>query len=129
MALESHVWSRAREKLSPFGMLIRLENAVYTGTPDVVYCLRKVTGFIETKATIQSLKLEQVMFGEQWALRGGLWHMLLMADNEWFLFNARGARGLHDRTDFQPVVRSKGQFPLKPMLMCLSPRSPLVAVA
>lgn len=118
---ETSSWATARDHLSPFGTLHRIESRLELGVPDVIYCLRRVTGWIESKSTVLTLKLEQVMFAEEWAAAGGLCHMLMYADKIWFLFDSSGMRTIYEGGDAVPVVRAQGKFPLKEMLRCLSP--------
>lgn len=122
MPKESHAWAVARDALAPFGELDRIENVIATGFPDVLYCLFRVTGLIETKATAATLKLEQVLFAERWAAAGGLVFTLLRADAIWFLYDAAGTRRLYGRApDPGPLVRATGAFPLKEVLRHLAP--------
>jgi len=120
MTLETSAWAHAREKLAPFGKLHRIENRVAVGTPDAVYCLLTVTGLLETKATLESLKLEQVIFAEEWEAVGGLAHALLRADRTWFLLDAAGMRRSLEKREPRPLVRS-ADFPLKEVLFHLAP--------
>lgn len=122
MPRESQAWATARAALSPFGVLHRVENAVVIGYPDVTYCLIGCTGMIETKATVETLKLEQVLFAEEWQRGGGLVFTLLRADRTWFLYDAPGTRQLYERAaDPAPLVRTEGAFPTKEMLRRLAP--------
>jgi hypothetical protein len=121
MPLESHAWSTTRDHLAPFGVLERVENGVSLGFPDTVYCLVGVTGTLEMKATIGSITLDQVLFGERWVKAGGLYHVLLYADRTWFLHDAVGTRLLYEHAEPAPVVRAEGAFPLKEILRHLAP--------
>lgn len=122
MPRESHAWSVARGELAPFGVTHRVENPVVIGYPDVTYCLIGVTGMIETKATMATLKLEQVLFAEDWSKAGGLVFTLLYADNIWFLYDAPGTRRLYEKAaEPEPLVRAPGPFPLREMLRYLAP--------
>jgi len=122
MPRESHAWATARDELSPFGKLCRVENPLITGYPDVTYCLFGVTGMIETKATVETLKLEQVLFAEEWSRAGGLVFTLLRADAIWFLYDPVGTRQLYERaTEPKALVRSPGSFPLREVLRRLAP--------
>ena len=46
---ERALWRTVRTALAPYGSLVRIENKVELGTPDVLYCLRGVTGLLELK--------------------------------------------------------------------------------
>lgn len=126
MPRESNAWAYARDRLSPFGVLVRVENSIAVGFPDVVYSLFGVAGLIEAKATAASLTLEQVLFAEGWLAAGGLCHTLLRADREWFLLDPPGTRRLFERTDPRPIVRAR-DFPLKELLRALAPLERRVA--
>lgn len=122
MPRESHAWAVARDALAPFGVLHRVENPILIGFPDVVYCLIGCSGMIESKATVGTLKLEQVLFAENWAAAGGLVFTLLRADAIWFLYDAVGTRRLYEKvSEPEPLVRAPGPFPLKEMLRHLAP--------
>jgi len=103
MSSERSLWNQVRDKLSPFGKLKRVENRVDLGFPDVVYnlALRKsppVTGFLELKyehawptrrdtpVRIESLKLEQVRWMEDWVDEGrGHGWFLLQIERDYML--------------------------------------------
>lgn len=120
MPRETNAWAAAREALAPFGMLHRIENRLGAGTPDVLYCLMSVTGLIETKATLESLTLEQVLFAEMWRDSGGLVHALLRTDRMWFLLDAAGMRSYLEKREPQVLVRAT-EFPLRDVLRYLAP--------
>lgn len=120
---ESNAWAATRDHLAPFGMLVRVENRVLVGFPDVLYVLRGVTGLLEMKADLTSLTLEQVLFGEGWTREKGLWHLLLHDASGWRLWDAAGARAIYESGDPEPLVTSGSRFPLKFILQHLSPRA------
>ncbi len=120
MPRESNSWAYVRRQLSLFGVLVRVENSIAVGFPDVIYCLFGVCGLLEMKATAASLTLEQVLFAEGWFAAGGLCHTLLHADREWHLLDPPGTRRLFERADPRPIVRAK-EFPLKNILRALAP--------
>jgi hypothetical protein len=97
-----------------------VENGIAVGTPDVCYCLVGVMGWIEAKATAESLTLDQVIFAERWLTAGGLCHTLLRADGIWFLLDPLGTRRLFEKQEPRPLVRSR-DFPLKEILRFLAP--------
>lgn len=97
---EAALWSRTRTHLGPHGRLVRVENRVDDGTPDVNYLLRRyptveaVCGWLELKHetawpvrerttfTIGSLNLDQVNWQTFWAMAGGrVWTLLQVADD------------------------------------------------
>jgi hypothetical protein len=120
MTLESNAWTAARGALAPFGVLGRVENAVAVGFPDVVYCIMGVSGLLEMKATVASLTAEQVAFGARWVASGGIWHMLLRADDAWRLYDVVGAARVLAREEPHPLVVSR-EFPLRDVLRALAP--------
>lgn len=117
---ETSSWAVAQRHLAPFGVLHRVENGIAVGTPDVCYCLVGVMGWIEAKATAESLTLDQVIFAERWLTAGGLCHTLLRADGIWFLLDPLGTRRLFEKQEPRPLVRSR-DFPLKEILRFLAP--------
>ena len=73
-------------------------------------------------ATVETLKLEQVLFAEEWSAAGGLVFTMLRSDAIWFLYDAAGTRRLYERAgEPAPLVRSPGTFPLREMLRHLAP--------
>ena len=121
---EAHDWSTVRQALSPFGMMVRVENKLGKGTPDLAYCLRRVSGWLELKHDLSSLTLDQVMFAEGWAAAGGLAFMLWRRPGGWAIFNAAGMRALYSKTPAQEsaILWESGPFPLKAVLTILAPR-------
>lgn len=120
MNLEKNSWAAARDHLTPFGILTRVENVVAIGFPDVVYVIMGCSGLLEMKATVESLTTEQVAFALRWCASGGLWHMLLRADGEWFLHDAASAARVLARQDPKPLARAR-EFPLREVLRALAP--------
>lgn len=119
---ERYAWDTARAALAPFGQLIRIESPLTPGFPDVVYCLRRVPGLLETKAGTDP-SLDQVLFAEAWARAGGRWHLLVRRGRRWWLYDPGGARALYERVVPVPVVVTApgAAFPLRAMLKALAP--------
>lgn len=113
MTLESSLWSTTKANLSPFGKLVRFENAIGTGEGDVVYCLRSLkpgsiaaTGFLELKVAElpvrpmtpirpHHLTIDQVKFAEDWSAAGGRAFLLLRMAPFYLLFSPPGIRALY----------------------------------
>ena len=115
MSSERAFWNLLDEKLSPFGILHRIENRVGTGTPDVAYCLRRrpkgpiTSGWLELKQTewpsrsgtpftIESLTLNQVQFLERWSKNGGMAFLLAQVDHDYLLWHPQKIRPILNRT-------------------------------
>ncbi len=49
MTSERALWRRVRDAIGPLGHVVRVENGVGVGTPDVEYCLSGATGWLELK--------------------------------------------------------------------------------
>lgn len=108
---EDALWSRTREHLGPLACrLVRVENPIDPGTPDVCYLIRRypahkqtepICGWLELKhvpawpvraATtfkIASLTLEQVNWATNWALAGGRISALLQVANDLIVMDHR----------------------------------------
>src|SRR5512146_2579046 len=87
MTLETNAWGTVRRALSPYGFLQRVETGTGLGVPDVCYCLRAVTGWLELKTDLAKLTLEQVLWHEGWARAGGRVFMLYYDGEarEWYV--------------------------------------------
>ena len=119
---EASLWSRAREELSPFGKLERIENGIAKGTPDVAWLLRRyprvdpVSGWLELKyepawpssdarpVIIKKLRREQVDFAEGWSGAGGRSFFLLQVGRDYVLFGEPVARLIFDRAATRPLI-------------------------
>ena len=97
---ERALWRRVREGLKRRGHLVRVENAVEDGTPDVNYCIDGVEGWIElkharvparvsTNVRYQRYTREQADWGVTRRAVGGLAFVLVQVGREVFLFDAR----------------------------------------
>lgn len=142
---ESGYWSTVDENLGPFGLLVRIENALDDGTPDAAYVLTApkpgslpASGWLELKAIddypkkpssplrVPKLLRKQVLFLEAWADAGGRAWLLLKAPPWHLLFDAAGARAVFEQgvsaADGPAVakVAAMGTFPTGPMLRALT---------
>lgn len=101
MTSETALWKATKKYLSPFGTLIRIENRVDIGTPDIVYCLKflhrpSATGVIELKEADRparettpvdvGLSREQSHWLSAWKASGGRAFVLLQVQRAYFLF-------------------------------------------
>lgn len=144
MSNESDYWITVRKSLAPFGRLIRIENTIDEGTPDVAYCLKNLarnvaeSGWIELKKidgfpalprtplVVPKLRLVQVQFAEDWEKAGGRSFMLLRAPPWHLLFSAAGIRGVFERdvsaADAPAVAKAAaiGVFPTGRILRALT---------
>ena len=128
MTEKNQVWVVFKRYMAPLGVLQRIES-IGVGIPDVAYCLRTCSGWVELKLGQAEgrrpacLTLDQVLWGEAWAAAaGGLWHLLVRVDDLWLLYDAPGARALYEGSEgFEPLVRVRGRFPLRELLDHLAP--------
>jgi hypothetical protein len=120
-----------RERLSPYGAWQRVENRLPPGGhPDVTYALLGVAGVVELKlGQIEGhcpahLTQDQIVWGRVWteAPANGLWHLLLLVDRTWLLYDIHGATALLEGRDSLPIVRAEGTFPTIRILDCLAPK-------
>ncbi len=93
MSSESALWQTVRRHLLPHGLLIRVENRVGPGTPDVVYCIRGRVGWLELKhvarwpardhLTLRHLTQLQILWLQQWRAEWGRAWILLQVDRDY----------------------------------------------
>ena len=123
---EAHDWTRVRTALTPYLLLVRVENPAIPGTPDLWYQSRRgPSGWVELKHDLAALTLDQVLFSEQVALWGGLCHLMYRHPTGWALYDAVGARALHVKApphDAALVWTETPAFPTKAVLSFLVPR-------
>lgn len=110
---ERDLWDTAKNGLSPFGLLLRVENSCEKGTFDVCYLLRRypkvapVSGWLELKyvpklpakgttVRIDHLTKDQVLFGEAWRNAGGRAWMLLQIENHYLLLTVSSMRAIYE---------------------------------
>jgi hypothetical protein len=127
MTLESNAWRTVRSELSPYGRLVRIENRIGLGTPDVYYRLISVAGWIEMKTDLSTLTIEQVMWAEEEHRAAGRAFLLYHSDgSSWWLYRAPCMKKLMEqRKDVKYVeglaaVASHIGFPTKEILRCLT---------
>lgn len=139
MARESSLWDTVRVNLAPFADLVRVENAVEAGTPDVNYCLHggKGEGWIELKdadawpaRADTLLRLDHVTTVQrEWWLRrrraGGRCFVLLRVGYDYLLFDGVAAALALGRAPRQSLIETAvvvglGRFPRAPLLRELS---------
>ncbi len=123
---------------------MRVENRLETGTPDVLFMLRRyprcepTAGWIELKhepswpssdstpLVLRKLTREQVEFAEGWSASGGRSFFLLQASRDYVLFGPRVARAVFERTLTRPLVlaaalaHAPGAFPAASILKALT---------
>ena len=130
MTERNQVHHIARKYLSPFGRLVRFENSLVAGTPDLYYLLRGVSGWLEEKMVEPSgilpkhLTLEQIMWGEAEVRNGGRWHLLARCGPAWWLMDARGCRSWYQGAPATPLIAITGRFPVKEILDIIAPLRP-----
>ncbi len=141
MTTESDFWSVVRRQLSPYGRLQRIESHLTAqGIPDVAYCLLGSAGWLELKhleawpkrATttiyIKHLKLEQVLFLEDWVRHPsrGQAYALLQVAKDFLLLDPPLVRRVFDRAATREelvqgaVVYGTGTFPTVAVAKALS---------
>lgn len=125
MRESSQCWDPTRKALSPYGALIRVENMLGSGHPDVLYCLLGVAGLMECKVDLGTLSLNQVIWAETWSAARGLSWMLWRHEKGWALFNAFGMRSVFSRVSDPREVAvlwtDNKLFPTRLMLCHLAP--------
>src|SRR3990167_202795 len=121
---ERHHWVNLRDRLRPYGTVVRVENPAYIGTPDCCYCLMGVTGWLELKhlddwptrantpIVVTSLTLEQVNWAKMWERAGGKVGLLLSISTQEFLLEPTQAGWLFER-----------KMKSKDLAACFQPRS------
>jgi hypothetical protein len=125
MSEKSQCWQPAREALSPYGVLVRVENALGSGHPDALYCLLGVAGLVECKVDLGTLSLDQVLWAESWQSAGGLSWTLWRHPRGWALLDAAGMRRVY-QSSFEPREVAKlwtdsKRFPTSLVLGHLAP--------
>lgn len=144
---ERALWDTARDALSPFLDVMRVENRVEVGTPDVCWAERPVFGathgWIELKhlprwpararttIVIPELTLDQVLWAEGHGQAHG-YHMLLRVGGHgggYGLLDAAAVRAIYDRRCSRSMVVSLAlawgeAFPAAAILRALTGRGP-----
>ena len=143
MTAEANLWAALRRGLGPYGALIRVENALGSGTPDVAYCLNGCAGWLELKRLIAwpvrpttplrvpHLTAEQVLWLEAWVkARGSAW-CLLQVGGTYLLLDPAMTRALYERRLTQGDLRGGAavvggpHLPVAALLRCLTGRQSL----
>lgn len=132
-------------RLRPYGRLVRIENKIGLGTPDLAYVLRAKgnraeAGWVELKflprwpvraetpVIISSLTIDQVMWGEAHVREGGRSYLLLQAGRSYVLLKHPDVRKIFERKfrtqDVleRALVYAVGKFPTTAMLAALTAR-------
>lgn len=136
---ETKLWQRVRKNLAPYGQLHRIENSLKAGTPDAVYCLRGVTGWIELKhspawparptTVVKPKKFtrEQAVFLLDWTRVEGFAFLLWQIGHDTLLFDGRDVELVYAGLPAADLIRvaivhSRHGFPIKAVLECLTTR-------
>lgn len=127
MTEAAQVHKVAARYLEPFGRMVRVENSLLVGTPDVYYLLRHVSGWLEEKIVPPSgrppkhFTLDQVLWGEAEVKAGGRWYLLARCGPEWWLMNIEQARYWWGGGAPEPSVKMTGRFPTREVLDIIAP--------
>ena len=110
MTSEAQLWSTVKRHLSPHGQFVRIESPLTErGIPDVAYCVRGVTGWLELKELdtwpkrtttplrVGHLTLEQMLFLEEWERNLGSAYGLLQVERDYLLLSVAQVRRVHER--------------------------------
>lgn len=131
MASEHALWVTARRRLGPYGRLVRVENRAGPGTPDVYYCLRGRSGWIELKedrpprpgqpVRLRTLTLDQVIWLEEEARAGGRAWLLARLGRAYALLTPVEVRAVWrgELTALPPDRTWAGAFPAKAVVQVL----------
>lgn len=132
MTTESDFWGVVRRHLSPYGRLQRIESHLTaTGIPDVAYCLMGNAGWLELKhlnawpkrssttLNVPHLKLEQVLFLEDWTRHPARGHAygLFQVAQDYLLLTPTTVRRVFERRATEDellreaLVHGAGTFP------------------
>lgn len=142
MPKEALLWRNNVRRLSAFGVIERIEDAIKVGVSDCVYCLRwqdepPRVGFIELKRLLAWPKRsttpvrlphysnEQVNFLERWGRAGAGAFLLAQVDEDFMLFSWRDARAVFDGLNGARLIEIAAahgykQFPHGRILRCLT---------
>jgi len=142
---EPALWQRTKAHLSPYGKLVRLENPIDPGTPDVLYCIRRkpamtpATGLLELKHVpewparygtplrVAELTKEQVDWHAAWEQAGGSVWTLLQVGRTVLLLSPTTTAQVYERRHTQWSLKHGGAtivseriFPTVELVKCLS---------
>lgn len=111
--------------LSPYGRIIRIQDAVAVGIPDYYYLIRGVSGWMECKMIPLSGRCpehftkEQLLWAEAEMAHGGRWFLLARRGSEWLMYDAVGARAFKDGEKAWARLCQTGPFPTLDILKVL----------
>lgn len=144
MSDENRLWETLRERLTPYGLMKRVENAaIDEGCPDVTYLLRVparpvAVGWLELKhlaawpvqdrwkVVVPHLTREQVLWLQSWCSSGGRADLLLQVARDYLLLDASATMALWRREldHGQLVDRARvvgcGRFPARDLVRWLT---------
>lgn len=140
---ETDFWNKTvRPAFAPYGDLVRIENRVGSGTPDVNYCLLRVEGWIELKKTYwpkkDNTKLllphftdKQLRWHERRHKAGGRTSLLAQISHDYFLLPpwhlAEVFEGMVKQRYIEcAVVHEFAKFPKAPLLRFLTGKGPVI---
>lgn len=136
---ETKLWQATKAHLGPFGSMVRIENKLETGVPDVNFALthpptgKTVSGWMELKrldnwpvrggmVNIPHLTLDQVKWAESWR---GLSFMLLRVSQDYVVALPPLMRAIYGRSVTADDIRKRasvhsvGRFPTGDLLRWL----------
>lgn len=125
MSETTQVWHPVKQALGPLGHLTRIEHPVIPGTPDVLYTIKGVTGWLELKKLpglhrCPNLTIAQVQFAELVVKAGGLWFLLGRYKQTWLLYNVQGAQSLLKGDEPCPLLLTTGPLPVPDLVKFLT---------
>lgn len=134
----ANLWRAVRRVIGPYGRLVRVENGVELGTPDVAYCIRwpvsasAVEGWLELKyheswpvrsprLVLEDLTVDQVLWHEAHARAGGRVSTLVRVGNDALFLDAALLRRVYERDPLIPLLRELS-FPMTELKRWIFPR-------
>lgn len=103
---EKALWKKLKRDTQGMGEIVRVENPVLPGYPDVDYVIGGVAGKLELKVgalsqegclRLRHYSIEQLNFARRWTEAGGISDLLLYADGCYYWFTGADAGILHGR--------------------------------
>ena len=134
---EAALWRVFRQHIGPYGHVVRHENRVEAGTPDVSYTIQGVSGWIElkqldeppkrptTSISITHLTKEQILWAQKERKAGGRMWMLLKVGQSFALCDPDLMERIYRREvlmedlRFLSRVLGHGRFPVEDVVRCL----------
>lgn len=134
---EKDFWATVRKHLGPHGHLVRIEDLLAEGVPDVNYCINGAEGWLELKwvekwpvrettpLRIPHYTKAQRLWHYMRGSAGGRMFIMVKVDNEYFVFHWQWAYknlGLTTRTEMETfaLVHSVFKFPTELVIDCLT---------